>query len=355
MVGAVLVRNGRAFSAGYHKRPGTPHAEVVAIESAPEDVAGATLYVNLEPCAHYGRTPPCVDLIIARRIRRVVVGTKDTNPLVNGRSLEAMRRKGIDVTCGVLEERCRRLNETFFKSVETDKPFVTLKAALTLDGKIASRSGRSRWISCPASRQKVHRMRSRVDAVLVGLGTVLQDDPQLTVRGIRGGRNPCRVVMDSMLRIPMTARVLEPEAETLLATTDRASKRRILQLERRGIRVEVFRPDRSGRVPVGRLLRRLAEEGNQHVLVEGGAGIFTAFLSAGEVDKLLLFVAPLLLGGKEAPGLFEGAGFASPQGALRVRELHWRQSDRDLLLEAYCSGRVRAGKGPAQEALSPRG
>ncbi len=355
MVGAVLVRNGKAFSTGYHKRPGAPHAEVAAIESAREDVAGATLYVNLEPCAHYGRTPPCVDLIIARKIRRVVVGTKDTNPLVNGRSLETLRRKGVEVTCGVLEEKCRRLNETFFKSVETDKPFVTLKAALTLDGKIASRSGRSRWISCPASREKVHRLRSQVDAVLVGLGTVLQDDPRLTVRGIRGGRNPCRVVMDSRLRIPMNARVLDPEAETLLATTDRAPKRKIRELERRGIRVEVFRPDRSGRVPVGRLLRRLAKAGNQHVLVEGGSGIFTAFLSAGEVDKLLLFVAPLLLGGKEAPGLFEGTGFAGPQEALRVHGLHGTRSDRDLLLEAYCAGRGKAPKRRTQEAPGSRG
>ena len=338
MVGAVLVRRGNAFSTGYHRRPGAPHAEVVAMEGAKQDVAGATLYVNLEPCAHHGRTPPCVDLILAKKIRRVVIGTKDTNPLVNGRSIAALRRKGVEVTYGVLEEKCRRLNETFFKHVETNKPFVTLKAALTLDGKIASATGESQWISCPASRRKVHKLRSIVDAILVGVETVLHDDPQLTVREIRGAANPCRVVMDSRLRVPMTARVLEPEAQTLLATTDRAPKRKIRQLESKGIGVEVFRPDRSGKVPLGRLLSRLGKRGMQHVLLEGGSGIYTTALKAGEVDKLLLFVAPLLLGGKEAPSLFDGIGFSSPKKALAVRDLRWRRSDRDLMLEAYCSG-----------------
>jgi diaminohydroxyphosphoribosylaminopyrimidine deaminase/5-amino-6-(5-phosphoribosylamino)uracil reductase len=343
MVGAVLVRRGKAFSTGYHRRPGAPHAEVVAIDRAKEPLAGATLYVNLEPCAHYGRTPPCVDLILQKKIRRVVIGTKDTNPLVNGKSIATLRRKGVQVTCGVLEEKCRRLNETFFKHVETNKPFVTLKAALTLDGKIASSSGQSQWISCPASRKKVHRLRSRVDAILVGVETVLQDDPQLTVRGVRTEANPCRVVMDSRLRTPMTARVLEPEAETLLATTDGAPARKIRQLEKKGIRVEVFRPDRTGRVPLGRLLRRLGKRGMQHVLLEGGAGLYTTALMTGEVDKLLLFVAPLLLGGKDAPSLFDGTGFSSPKKGIPVRDLEWRRSDRDLMLEAYCSGEGMPG------------
>jgi len=345
MVGAVLVRRDKAFSTGYHRRPGTPHAEVVAIERAKEDVAGATLYVNLEPCAHHGRTPPCVDLILAKKIRRVVIGTKDTNPLVNGRSIAALRRKGVQVTYGVLEEKCRRLNETFFKHVETNKPFVTLKAALTLDGKIASSSGQSQWISCPASRQKVHKLRSIVDAILVGIETVLQDDPRLTVRGVRGAAKPCRVVLDSRLRVPMSARVLEGSAETLLATTDRAPKKKIRQLETKGIGVEVFRPDRSGRVPLGTLLRRLGERGMQHVLLEGGSGLYTTALKAGEVDKLLLFVAPLLLGGKDAPGLFDGIGFPSPKKGLPVQGLKWRRSDRDLMLEGYCSRPGPLGSG----------
>lgn len=337
MVGAVLVRRGEVFGTGHHSKAGSPHAEVVAIQRAEADPKGATLYVNLEPCSHHGRTPPCVDLILAKKIRRVVIGTKDTNPRVNGRSIAILRREGVQVTYGVLEEKCRRLNETFFKLVETGKPFVTLKAALTLDGKIASSSGRSKWISCPASRRKVHRVRALADAILVGVGTVIEDDPQLTVRGIPGARNPCRVVMDSRLRIPMTTRVLEGEAETLLATTHRAPKRKIRELERRGVEVEVFPPDRTGRVPLPSLLRRLGKRGMQHVLVEGGSGLYTTALEADEVDKLLLFIAPLLLGGREAPGLFGGVGFPSPEKGHIVHGLEWRRSDRDLVLEAYCS------------------
>jgi diaminohydroxyphosphoribosylaminopyrimidine deaminase/5-amino-6-(5-phosphoribosylamino)uracil reductase len=337
MVGAVLVRRGRVFGTGYHRSPGSPHAEVVAIERAEADPKGATLYVNLEPCAHHGRTPPCVDLILAKKIRRVVIGTKDTNPLVNGRSIATLRRRGVQVTCGILEDKCRRLNEAFFKFVETGKPFVILKAAMTLDGKIASSSGRSQWISCPASRKKVHRLRSRVDAILVGIGTVLEDDPRLTVRGIPDARNPCRVVMDSRLRIPLTARVLEPEAETLVATTHLAPKKKVAALAERGVAVETFAPNRAGRVPLGQLLRRLGKRGIQDVLVEGGSQLYTTALEAKEADKLVMFVAPLLLGGEEAPGLFGGKGFANPAKGLRVHSLRWKRSDRDLMLEAYLS------------------
>jgi len=337
MVGAVLVRRGRVFGKGYHMSPGSPHAEVVAIECATADPKGATLYVNLEPCAHHGRTPPCVDLILAKKIHRVVIGTKDTNPLVNGRSIAILRRKGVQVTCGVLEEKCRRLNEAFFKIVETGKPFVTLKAAVTLDGKIASSSGRSQWISCPASRKRVHRLRSRADAILVGIGTVLEDDPQLTVRGIPGARNPCRVVMDSSLRIPLTARVLKPGAETLVATTHRAPKRKVAALAEKGVGVEFFAPNRTGRVPLGPLLRRLGKRGVQNVLVEGGSELYTTALETNEADKLVMFIAPLLLGGNEAPGLFGGKGLASPAKGRIVHSLQWRRSDRDLMLEAYLS------------------
>jgi diaminohydroxyphosphoribosylaminopyrimidine deaminase/5-amino-6-(5-phosphoribosylamino)uracil reductase len=335
MVGALLVRGEQVIGAGYHRKAGGPHAEVVAIDGATADPRGATLYVNLEPCAHHGRTPPCVELILQRKIRRVVIGTKDTHPKVNGRSIVLLKSKGVEVTCGVLEERCRRLNETFFKSVETGKPFVTMKAAVTLDGKIASARGRSQWISCPASRKRVHRLRNTVDAVMVGIGTVLEDDPRLTVRGIPGATNPARVVLDSRLRIPLSARVLEPEAETVLATTQRAPKRKIHALEKRGVRVEVFAPDRKGRVPLGMVLRRLAGKGVQHVLLEGGSGLYTTALEAKEVDKLMLFIAPLLLGGAEAPGLFGGKGLPSPERGRWLHSLQCRRSDRDLLLEAY--------------------
>jgi len=221
---------------------------------------------------------------------------------------------------------------------------------VTLDGKIASSSGRSQWISCPASRKRVHRLRSRVDAILVGIGTVLEDDPQLTVRGIPGARNPCRVVMDSKLRIPLTARVLKPEAETLVSTTHRAPKKKVAALAEKGVGVEVFAPNRTGRVPIGPLLRRLGKRGIQDVLVEGGSELYTTALEANEVDKLVMFMAPLLLGGDEAPGLFGGKGFASPAKGRFVHGLQWTRSDRDLMLEAYLSGPKVGAKDRASEA-----
>lgn len=333
LVGCVLVQQGRVIGTGFHRKPGTPHAEVLAIESAQEDVRGSTLYVNLEPCAHYGRTPPCLDLILERRIGRVVVGTVDPNPLVNGRSIRALRAKGIDVTVGVLEAACRKINEVFFKSVQTGKPFVTLKAGVSLDGKIAAFTGLSKWITCEVSRKKAHRLRSEVDAILVGIGTVLQDNPLLTCRGIRGASQPLRVVLDSALRIPLDAAVLRPGAETLVATTDRAQADKVAALRARGVQVELFSPDRTGRVPLGDLLRRLAKREIQHVLVEGGRDVFTTVLEEGEGDRLLLFVAPILLGGKDAPGILAGRGAESPQEATRVFDVRCRRSGQDLLLE----------------------
>ncbi len=335
MVGAVLVKEGRIFGTGYHRRPGSPHAEVLAIEHAEADPAGATLYVNLEPCAHHGRTPPCVDLILEKRIRRVVIGTQDPNPKVNGRSIRRLRRRGVEITCGVLEAECRRLNEIFFKAMETGRPFVTVKAALSLDGRIAARTGRSKWISSEASRRKVHRLRAQADGIVVGIGTVLQDDPLLTVRGVRGTSRPWRVVLDSTLRIPLRAKVLGPDAETLVATTRRAPEAKVEALRKKGVTVEIFAPDRRGRVPLRPLLRRLGDRGMQHLLVEGGEGLYTAFIEAGEVDKFALFFAPLLLGGEGSPTLLRGRGFPSPEKALVLEEVRWRRIDRDLFLEGY--------------------
>lgn len=348
LVGCVLVRQGRVIGKGFHRRPGSPHAEVVAIESAQEDVRGSTLYVNLEPCAHYGRTPPCLDLILERQIGRVVVGTVDPNPLVNGRSIQALRAKGVEVRVGVLEAACRRMNEVFFKFVQTGKPFVTLKAGLSLDGKIAAHTGKSQWITCEASRRSVHRLRSEVDAILVGIGTVFRDNPLLTVRGIRGASQPLRVVLDSELRIPLDAAVLGPEAETLVATTERAPVEKATALRARGVQVEVFSADRAGRVPLGALLRRLAERDTQHVLIEGGSRVFTTALEEGEGDRLLLYVAPILLGGEKAPGILGGRGAESPQEALRVYDLVCRRVGLDLLLE----GRLKRRE--PEEALSDR-
>ncbi|MEW6440918.1 MAG: bifunctional diaminohydroxyphosphoribosylaminopyrimidine deaminase/5-amino-6-(5-phosphoribosylamino)uracil reductase RibD [bacterium] len=335
LVGAVLVKDGGLIGTGYHKGPGLPHAEVIAIRNATERPEGSTLYVNLEPCAHFGRTPPCVDLILASSIRRVVIGTLDPNPKVNGKSMGMLRDHGVEVTCGVREAACRRLNEVFFKFIETSSPFVTLKAAVSLDGKIASWSGRSKWISCEASRKRVHRLRSEADAILVGIGTVLQDDPALTVRGVPGRAKPLRVVLDSRLRIPLEARVLGPEAPTLVATTEQAPAEKVRLLRDRGIGVEVFAPDRKGRVPLAALLSRLGQREVQHLLIEGGGEVHTAALEEKVADKLMLFVAPLLLGGREAPSFFSGQGADDPARAYAVREMRALKSDRDILLEGY--------------------
>ncbi len=335
MVGAVLVKKGRIIGTGYHKKSGSPHAEIAAIEKADSNIKGATLYVNLEPCTHYGKTPPCVDRIIKEKIQRVVIGSKDPNPQVNGKSIQILEAHNIQVTYGILNKQCIVLNEAFFKFIETGKPFVTLKAAASLDGKIACFTGKSQWISCAASRKKAHRARNSADAILVGIGTVLKDNPQLTVRGIGGARTPLRVVMDSQLKIPLTAKILEPEAPTLLATTKNAPTKKITQLKNRGILVKPFSPDRNGLIPFSSLMRYLGKKEILNLLIEGGSQIYTTALESREVDKFMLFLAPLLLGGIEAPALFGGKGVKSPDRGYTFDKLTFRKSDHDILLEGY--------------------
>jgi diaminohydroxyphosphoribosylaminopyrimidine deaminase / 5-amino-6-(5-phosphoribosylamino)uracil reductase len=333
MVGAVLVRDGEVIGTGYHKKCGGPHAEVVAIQNATRNPSGSTLYVNLEPCSHYGNTPPCVDLILDKKIATVVMGTVDPNPRVNGRSIRRLAENGVNVICGVLEKECLNLNEVFFRFMRSRRPFVTLKAAMSLDGKVACSTGVSQWISCPASREKVHRLRSRVDAVLVGVGTVLSDDPLLTVRGIPGALNPLRVVVDSRLRIPEHAKVLGPEAPTLIATTCKAPQDKIESLRQRGILVEQFSVEEQGRVSLPSLLKGLGKRRVQHLVIEGGSRLFTSVVEQRSVDKFLFFIAPVLLGGASAPSLFGGKGFPSPDAGASLEIVRIRRSDRDILVE----------------------
>lgn len=342
MVGAVLVKDGAVIGTGYHRRPGEPHAEVVAVSGSRIDPEGSTLYVNLEPCCHFGRTPPCVDYILSRKIRRVVIGTVDPNPLVNGRSIERLRAEGVDVVCGVLEERCRKVNEVFLKYIRTQRPFVILKVAMSLDGKIASSSRLSRWISSDTSRKSVHRLRGMVDAVMVGSGTVAADDPLLTVRQgkSRSGGNPLRVVLDSGLSVPMTANVVRTagEARTLIATTDRAPVEKAEALREKGVEILVFPADDEGRVPMGAVFAELGQRGIQSVLVEGGSRVFTDALQRGLADKLLVFVAPSLLGGRTAPSFFEGRGVGKPSEAIKIHGMEVKRSGPDILIQGYLHG-----------------
>ena len=255
VVGAVIVREGQIIGQGYHKKYGDKHAEVNAIEDADSNAAGATSYITLEPCCHYAKkTPPCVDAILQSRINRVVIGCLDPNPQVNGRGVERLRSQGIEVKTGVLEEECSRLNESYFKYIQTGIPFVTVKYAQTVDGRIASRTGQSQWISSSATLKYAHRLRSICNGLLVGIGTVLADNPRLTVRLVRG-RNPVRIIVDSKLRIPMKAQVLKCQgrAQTIIATTSGTDAGKIAALEKLGAEVLIVKEDSRGRVDLSHL------------------------------------------------------------------------------------------------------
>lgn len=270
VVGAVLVKKGKVVGEGYHAKIGEPHAEIIALRQAREKARGAVLYLNLEPCTHYGRTPPCVPQVVKAGVNRVVIGMEDPNPLVNGKGIEALRKSGLDVNVRVLEKECRRLNEAFCKYILKKEPFVLLKVAATLDGKIATRSGDSKWISGEASRRFVHKLRDQVDGVLVGIGTVLRDDPLLTAR-VKEGREPYRIVLDSRLKISEKAKVFEHSpSEVILATTGSAPQDKIERLEKRGVRVLVI-DSREGRVNLRSCLCKLGEMGVMNLLVEGEA------------------------------------------------------------------------------------
>jgi diaminohydroxyphosphoribosylaminopyrimidine deaminase/5-amino-6-(5-phosphoribosylamino)uracil reductase len=335
VVGAVIVRNGRIIGEGFHRRAGLPHAEREALRRITETARGATLYVNLEPCSHYGRTPPCADALIEAGIKRVVVGMVDPNPLVRGRGLSRLRRAGVAVATGVLREECERLNEDFACFIRTGRPFVTLKLAASLDGRIAAASGDSQWISGEQSRRVVHELRNRVDAILVGAETVRNDDPRLTCR-VRGGRDPLRVVLDGRLSITPSARVCtQPStAPTLIATSeDHGRGEKQAQLEAQGVQIVCF-PGKNGQVPLRPLLVELGRRGHKSVLIEGGGRIAAAALREGVVDKVLFFYAPLLLGG-------EGRAMIGPLGIDRVaagQKLHTITVERigkDILVAAY--------------------
>jgi len=268
MVGALVVRGERIVGRGYHRDFGGPHAEVNALDDAKGRANGATLYVNLEPCFHYGKTPPCVDLILEKGIGRVVVGTVDPNPAVSGRGIRQLKERGVDVTVGLLEKECRELNEAFFKYHEQGIPLVTLKMAQSLDGRIATANGKSRWMSSPESLKLAHRWRSIHDSIMVGIGTVLSDNPSLTVRMV-SGKNPLRLVVDSQLRIPLESKVLSDSdaSRTIVVTTDRADPQRIEKIENVGARVLLVETNALGQVDLGLALRKLASQGITSVLV----------------------------------------------------------------------------------------
>ena len=340
-VGAVIVRGGRVIGEGFHRRAGLPHAEVEALQRVNGTARGATLYVNLEPCAHHGRTPPCAEALIAAGLKRVVVGIVDPNPLVRGRGLRRLRQAGIAVTTGILREECERLNEDFAVFIRTGRPLVTLKLAASLDGRIATASGDSHWISGERSRRLVHELRNRVDAVLVGAETVRVDDPQLTCR-VRGGRDPLRVILDGRLTISPAARVCTQRstAPTLVVTTaesGQGEKRRLL--EQQGVEILCL-PGDHGRVSLRPLLEALGRRGVKHVLIEGGGQVAAAALAEGVVDKVLFFYGPLLLGSESRP-MIGPLGIDRVAAGLKLHTIELGRVGDDVLVTAYVGEKRR--------------
>jgi diaminohydroxyphosphoribosylaminopyrimidine deaminase/5-amino-6-(5-phosphoribosylamino)uracil reductase len=322
MVGAVVVKRGRIVGQGYHRQPGGPHAEVIALRAAGRKTRGATLYVNLEPCCFQGRTPPCTRAILHGGIARVVCATPDPNPRVSGKGLARLRSAGIEVCGGLFEKQARELNEIYFKYIQTGRPFVTAKIAQTLDGRIAAVGGDSRWVSSLPSRRLVHRLRAEMDAVLVGVGTVRQDDPLLNVRYGRG-RDPVKIILDSRLRTPLRARVLS-SGRTIMATCRGAEADRVRRYRDLGAEVWQLPPDKTGRVDLGRLFTRLGKNEITSVLVEGGTKVFTTAIRLSLVDKLMVFVSPRLLGaGRASLGELgiRGMADAVPLTGARVRRV----------------------------------
>jgi diaminohydroxyphosphoribosylaminopyrimidine deaminase/5-amino-6-(5-phosphoribosylamino)uracil reductase len=334
MVGAILVKDGKVVGEGYHAKTGEAHAEIIALQQAREETRGAILYLNLEPCTHYGKTPPCAPQVIEAGVKRVVIGMEDPNPLVKGKGIEILRKAGLDVAVGILEKECRRVNEAFCKYILKKEPFVILKVAATLDGKMATRNGDSKWISGEASRRFVHKLRDQVDGVMVGIGTVLKDDPLLTAR-IRGGRDPYRIVLDSRLKVPEEAKVIGTSpSKAIIATTELAPKDKIEKFEKRGVQVLVL-DSKEGRVNLKSCLSKLGEIGMVNLLVEGGSQVNGSFLDEGLIDKLLLFLSPRLIGDHQALGIFGGRGVFILPKAIVLKEIKTKRLGEDILLEGY--------------------
>ena len=342
LVGAVIVNAGKIVGEGYHQKAGEPHAEIHALKAAGENTKGSTLYVNLEPCCHIGQTPPCTDAIIQAGVKQVYAAHLDPNPKVAGKGVKQLEEAGIEVHVGLCAEAAEKLNEIFFKHVTTGSPFVILKIAMSLDGKIATSTGESQWITSPASRQRGHEVRDEVDAILVGIGTVLNDNPVLTTRlPNKQGQDPTRIVLDSHGRTPTAAKIFNPEsdADVIIVVTPQASARKIALLKITGAEVMVL-PTKDGQVCFKTLLGTLGSRGITSVLIEGGGKVNTTALMLGIVDKVMCFVAPKFIGGKEAPGVFNGEIITQLTDAPELKRKTITELGCDLLIEGYFDNHV---------------
>ena len=347
MVGAVIVNKGRVVGEAYHQQAGKPHAEILALHRAGPRARGGVLFVTLEPCCHIRkRTPPCVPLLIQSGLMRVCVAMADPNPQVSGQGIHMLKRAGLQVKVGVLEEEAQQLNAVYRHWITTGRPFVIVKGAMTLDGKIATRTGQSKWITGDQARQDVHRVRSRVDAVMVGIGTVLADNPELSARGSKGatvaraGRQPVRVVLDSRLRIPVKSKILQwvHEQPTIVCTTAQASPKKIQTLREQDVQVWVL-PQKKGRVSLKASLAQLGKEGMSSVLLEGGSALNASALHEGLINQVRLYVAPLLMGGQDAKSLVGGVSPKTLEQAWRLVNPKLKKIGQDWLLTANIDSR----------------
>lgn len=343
LVGAVVVKNGRVIGEGYHRKYGELHAERNALAACTEDPAGATLYVTLEPCCHYGKTPPCTEIIIEKKIAKVVIGSRDPNPKVAGKGARILREHGINVVEDYMREACDALNPVFFHYITTKTPYVVLKFAMTLDGKIATRTGASKWITGEAARNHVHQLRGRYAGILAGIGTVLADDPMLNCR-IDGAHQPLRIILDSHLRIPMGSRLVRSAKEYPLlivcneSTRDREEgTNRIQKLEEAGAKVWTL-PEKNSHPDLNVLMQRLGEEKIDSVLIEGGGTVNEAALKAHIVHHVYAYIAPKIFGGEDAKTPVEGSGIRLPQECAKLRLAKITVLLNDMLLEYDVEG-----------------
>lgn len=335
MVGAVIVKDGKIISEGYHEYYGAPHSEINAINKANTDLKGAHIYVNLEPCAHYGKTPPCSLAIIKQGFSKVFIANTDPNPLVSGKGIENLRRAGIEVVTGLMEKEASKLNEKFFHFMKTGKPFVTLKTATSLDGKIATYYGESQWITCEESRKKVHELRQAYSAILVGINTVLNDNPALSTRLEGEVKHPIKVILDTALKTPHDFKVLSDKAPLIIATTRMASKARISEFDKYD-HVQVWDcPLRNGLVDVEYVINKLGEEGIDSVLIEGGGSVNFSIVQHHLPQKIYAFIAPKIIGGMTSKTSFTGKGIKHIKDIPELREINYQKIGNDILLEGY--------------------
>ncbi|WP_318508888.1 bifunctional diaminohydroxyphosphoribosylaminopyrimidine deaminase/5-amino-6-(5-phosphoribosylamino)uracil reductase RibD [Bacillus sp. T3] len=338
LVGAVIVKDGMIVGSGLHRRAGEPHAEVHAFRMAGDHAKDATLYVTLEPCSHYGKTPPCAELVKDSGVNRVVVAMQDPNPLVAGRGIKILQDAGIEVEVGVLEQEARLLNERFIHNMVKKTPFIISKVAMTLDGKIATYNGHSQWITGSEARSSVHQLRNEVDGIMVGIGTVLADDPQLTTRLPNGGKNPVRIILDTNLRLPLNAQVTETaDASTWVITGEDVNEQKVQELKAKGLEI-ISVPIAESGLDLPSVLSELYNRGLTDVLLEGGSELNGTFLQAGLINKYLIYVAPKFIGGRNSKTPYAGPDSETMDAAINVDFHSIEQIGSDLCITAYPKG-----------------